>query len=81
MPARHSRNTKDVNGQSKGTRGSGGGNIGRRRLGDNGENIWIDEGRINPRKETERSPLAASDSVGMALCRDGVDGPPSSMRL
>lgn len=25
--------------------------------------------------------LAASDSVGMALCRDGVDGPLSSMRL
>lgn len=33
------------------------------------------------RKEAKRSPLAASDSVGMTLCRDGVDGPLSSMRL
>jgi hypothetical protein len=49
----------------------------------------VDESRKNPtsprgavrRKETECSPLAASDSVGMALCRDGVDGPLSSMRL
>ena len=51
--------------------------------------MWVDEGRTNPtgptwavrRKEAKRSPLAASDSVGMTLCRDGVDGPLSSMRL
>lgn len=28
-----------------------------------------------------RLPLAASDSVGMTLFREGVDGPLSSMRL
>src|SRR5579863_1525930 len=30
---------------------------------------------------TERVPFAASDSVGIALFREGVDGPLSSIRL
>lgn len=41
----------------------------------------MSRGEIRDQRDTERSPLAASDSVGMTLFREGVDGPLSSIRL
>lgn len=45
-----------------------------------GEQEWLEYANKTQRNEVDYSPFKASDSVGIILVLEGVDGPLSSIR-